>query len=72
MTVTEPAGAVTEQWLRSTGHRLAANERARTMRTARIRLGRLLEAGHEHGGDGWVCPGEYGANGWQPHCRGAA
>jgi hypothetical protein len=62
---------VTEQWLRATGHRLAADERARTMRTARIRLDRLLGVGEHEPTDhpGFECPGMFGDGGkWQPCC----
>lgn len=73
MTVQRTADAVlTEQWLRAHDHRLAANEHARQMRTARVRLDRLLGCEPEPCG-GWECGGEFGPRGdWQPHCRGAA
>lgn len=38
-------GPLTEEWLRRNGYPVAASERARTMRTARIRLDRLLDSG---------------------------
>lgn len=37
-----PDAVLTEQWLRANGYRLAADERARTMRNAAIALDRLL------------------------------
>ena len=63
---------VDERWLRRTGHKLAADERARTMRTARIKLDRLLYREPPADHDCWECPGEFGDGGWQPHCRGGA
>jgi hypothetical protein len=38
-----PDAVLTEQWLRANGYRLAADERARTMRLASIALDRLLK-----------------------------
>lgn len=70
-TITEPGDIVTEVWLRRIGRILAADERARTMRTAAVRLDRLLGAGRARPEprDTWECPGEHGADGhWQPHC----
>ena len=62
-------GPLTEDWLRRSGHVLAADERARQMRTARIRLDRLLYGGPPADRGCWECPGEFGPDGrWRPHC----
>lgn len=70
-TVMPPGDIVCEQWLRRTGHVLAANERLRTMRTARVRLDRILRGDFSRESEKcWECPGEFGADGgWRPHCR---
>jgi hypothetical protein len=58
---------VTEDWLRRNGHQLAADERARQMRIARIRLDRLLYGEPRRGC--WQCPGEFGPDGrFREHC----
>jgi hypothetical protein len=66
---------VTEQWLRATGHPLAAAEHRRQMRMAAIALDRLLDVGKHDPADhpGFVCPGMFGPGGrWVPCCRGDA
>jgi hypothetical protein len=64
-------GPLTEDWLRRHGYLLAADERARQSRIARVRLDRLLYGEPRRGC--WSCPGEFGPDGtFREHCGGAA